>query len=46
MTDEVTREPDAEQKAALESSAFSLWYSKQKADFDITRDPTITATTS
>ena len=46
VSDEVTREPDAEQKAALESSAFSIWYSKQKADFDITRDPTITSTTS
>ena len=46
VSDEVTREPDAEQKAALESSAFSIWYSKQKADFDITRDPAIASTTS
>ena len=46
VSDEETREPDAEQKAALESSAFSIWYSKQKADFDISRDPAIASTTS
>lgn len=39
---EETRAPDATQKAALEQSAFSLWYSKQKAEFTITRDPGIT----
>jgi parvulin-like peptidyl-prolyl isomerase len=46
VSDEVTREPDAEQKAALEDSAFSIWYSKQKDDFDITRDPAIASPTS
>jgi hypothetical protein len=46
VSDEETREPDAEQRAALESSAFSIWYSKQKADFDITRDPAIASATS
>ena len=43
---EETRAPDADQKANLESSAFSMWYSKQKAEFDITRDPSITAATN
>lgn len=46
VSKEETREPDAEQKAVLESSAFPIWYSKQKAGFDITRDPSIAATTS
>jgi hypothetical protein len=41
VSDEETREPDAEQKAALEGSAFSNWYSKQKDGFDVTRDPAI-----
>jgi parvulin-like peptidyl-prolyl isomerase len=41
VSDEQTREPDAEQKAALENSAFSIWYSKQKGDFEVTRDPAI-----
>jgi parvulin-like peptidyl-prolyl isomerase len=45
VSKEETRAPDATQKAALESSAFSIWYSKQKADFDITRDPGITTPT-
>jgi parvulin-like peptidyl-prolyl isomerase len=35
---EETREPDAEQKATLENSAFSIWYSKEKAKADITRE--------
>ncbi len=39
---EETRAPDADQKKALESSAFSTWYSKQKAGFDITRDVPVT----
>ncbi len=43
VSDEQTREPDAEQKAALEASAFSTWYSTQKKAFDITRDPAIAA---
>jgi parvulin-like peptidyl-prolyl isomerase len=43
---EETREPDAEQRAALEDSAFPLWYSKQKGDFEITRDPALAGTTS
>src|SRR4051794_16242338 len=46
VSDEVTRAPDATQKAALEGSAFSTWYSKHKADFDITRDPAIASATS
>ena len=29
---EETREPDAEQKSALENSAFGDWYADQKAD--------------
>jgi parvulin-like peptidyl-prolyl isomerase len=46
VSQEQTREPDATQKAALESSAFSTWYSAQKGGFDISRDPAITASTS
>jgi len=41
---EEVRAPDAEQKQALETSAFSTWYSKQKATFAITRDTSITTT--
>ena len=43
VSDEQTREPDAEQKAALEKSAFSIWYSKQKGDFTVTTDPAFAA---
>jgi parvulin-like peptidyl-prolyl isomerase len=43
VRDEQTREPDAIQKAALESSAFASWYTTQKDGFDITRDPAISA---
>jgi parvulin-like peptidyl-prolyl isomerase len=43
VSDEQTREPDAEQKAALENSAFSIWYSKHKGDFEVTRDPAISS---
>ncbi len=46
VSQEATREPDPAQKASLESSAFSTWYSQQKAGYDITRDPSITATAS
>ena len=46
VSEEQTREPDAAQKAILQSSAFSNWYSKQKAGFDITRDPAIAAASS
>ncbi len=42
VSQEETRSPDAAQKASLESSAFSTWYSQQKAGYDITRDPSIT----
>ena len=43
---EETRAPDAVQKAALTSTAFSSWYQKHKADFVVTRDSKITAATS
>jgi hypothetical protein len=43
---EETREPDDEQRAALEGSAFPLWYSEQKARFDISRDDAITGQAS
>jgi len=43
---EETREPDAEQRAALEGAAFPLWYSQQKAGFDITRDAAISGEAS
>jgi parvulin-like peptidyl-prolyl isomerase len=38
---EETREPDAEQKATLKVSAFSIWYSKEKAKAVIERDSQI-----
>ena len=41
-----TASPDAAQKAALESSAFSTWYSTQKDAYTIDRDPAITASGS
>lgn len=43
VSKEETREPDAEQKEALETSAFPIWYSQRKAEFTITRDPEITS---
>ena len=46
VSKEETREPDAEQKATLEASAFSRWYAKQKAGYDISRDPAITGATT
>jgi parvulin-like peptidyl-prolyl isomerase len=46
VSKEETREPDAEQKANLEKNAFSIWYSKQKAGYTITRDATATGTSS
>ena len=46
VSKEETREPDAKQRATLESSAFPLWYSQQKAGFDITRDSGITGAAS
>lgn len=39
---EETRAPDATQKQELESTGFSTWYAKQKAEFKITRDPAVT----
>jgi parvulin-like peptidyl-prolyl isomerase len=35
---EETREPDAEQRRQIENTAFSIWYSKQKADAEISRE--------
>lgn len=46
VSKEETREPDAEQKATLEASAFSRWYAKQKAGYDISRDPAISGETT
>ncbi|HYO42238.1 MAG TPA: peptidylprolyl isomerase [Candidatus Limnocylindrales bacterium] len=46
VSKEETREPDAEQRATLENSAFPTWYSKQKAEFDIQRDDVISGVTS
>jgi parvulin-like peptidyl-prolyl isomerase len=43
---EETRAPDADQKANLETSAFSTWYSQQKSTFAITRDASITTATN
>lgn len=46
VTEEQTKAPDADQKAAIESSAFSTWYQQKKADFTITRDPSISSATT
>jgi parvulin-like peptidyl-prolyl isomerase len=46
VEEEQTREPDADQKAKLESSAFTNWYSAKKADYQITRDPSLSGTDS
>jgi len=35
---EETRTPDAEQKQALESTVFTDWYAKQKANYTVTRE--------
>ena len=42
VSKEETREPNAEQKATLKTSAFSIWYSKEKANAVIERDSQIT----
>jgi parvulin-like peptidyl-prolyl isomerase len=39
---EETREPDAAQRAVLETSAFPLWYTRQKDAFDISRNADVT----
>lgn len=39
---EETREPDAEQREIIERSAFPIWYSRQKENFEITREPGVT----
>jgi parvulin-like peptidyl-prolyl isomerase len=46
VSKEETRAPDAEQKKTIETSAFPIWYSKEKAGFTITRDETIAGATS
>jgi parvulin-like peptidyl-prolyl isomerase len=42
VSEEETREPDADQKLTLESTAFSRFYAARKAEVEITRDPVIT----
>ena len=42
VSKEETLEPDAEQKATLEGTAFSIWYSKQKDEYTIDREPGVT----
>ena len=44
VTREETREPDADQRAELEASAFSTWYSREKAGFTIERSITTSIT--
>jgi parvulin-like peptidyl-prolyl isomerase len=39
---EETREPDAEQKSTLENTVFADWYQKEKANYTITRDASVT----
>jgi len=43
---EETRGPDPAQEATLKSSAFSSWYTQQKANYEITRDPSLSSLTS
>jgi hypothetical protein len=43
---EETREPDAEQRATIENTAFPTWYAKEKAGFQVTRDDTVAGVTS
>ncbi|MEI7743182.1 MAG: peptidylprolyl isomerase [Chloroflexota bacterium] len=43
---EENRAPDAAQKKIIEASAFSAWYSKQKATYKVTRDSNVTGSTS
>jgi parvulin-like peptidyl-prolyl isomerase len=45
VSKEETRAPEGEQKANLEQTAFSIWYSRLKGDYDIVRDPAITGAT-
>ena len=46
VTKEETRGPDPAQEATLKSSAFSSWYTQQKANYEITRDPSLSSLTS
>jgi parvulin-like peptidyl-prolyl isomerase len=41
-----TRGPDPAQEATLKSTAFSSWYTQQKANYEITRDPSLSSLTS
>jgi parvulin-like peptidyl-prolyl isomerase len=41
VSTEETRAPEGDQAATLKNSAFSIWYAKQKATFDIVRDAAI-----
>jgi parvulin-like peptidyl-prolyl isomerase len=43
---EETRPPDSDQKATLESTVFTDWYTKQKANYTITREATPSQPTS
>ena len=43
---EETRAPEGEQATTLKNTAFSIWYSQQKAAFDIVRDAAITGDTA
>ena len=46
VSQEETRGPDPAQEATLKSSAFSTWYTQQKANYEITRDPSLSSLTS
>jgi len=46
VSKEETRGPDPAQEATLKSSAFSSWYTQQKANYEITRDPSLSSLTS
>jgi parvulin-like peptidyl-prolyl isomerase len=43
---EETRGPDPATEATLKSSAFGNWYTQQKANYKITRDPSLSSLTS
>jgi parvulin-like peptidyl-prolyl isomerase len=45
VSDQADRAPDPADEATLKSTAFSSWYSQQKAGYDITRDPSLSTAT-
>lgn len=42
VSEEAVRTPDEAQTVEIESTAFPIWYSEQKAGYEVSRDPSIT----